>query len=304
MKEKKKGQGERGKRKGSFGFLGFLLVALCLGFGGAGAASAAGPLEVALVSEVTAIQPGKPFYAGLHLKHREGYHTYWKFPGIVGVPVSMKWKLPEGWTPGEIEWPEPEQVHMFKIRAQGYHGELVLPVKLTPPANLAPGTKVKLDGQAAWMCCGRDCNPDFADLTLELPVASSDAPVAMSALKEKFARAKAALPHPLPAGWVASATRKDGRVTLRLTPSTDSAKAVSANIKEVLFFTDDGYINADKDQVFRKEADGSLTLGLEVSQYYDGQGPPKALLGLLQTPGGWGKEFTSKTAVIGVKFAE
>src|SRR5690349_5590369 len=51
--------------------------------------SFAEPLSIELVSEVTSIQPGMPFYVGLHLKHQEHYHTYWRFPGIVGVPTSM-----------------------------------------------------------------------------------------------------------------------------------------------------------------------------------------------------------------------
>src|SRR6187551_155684 len=51
----------------------------------------AAPLSIELVSEVTSIQPGTPFYVGLHLKHQEHYHTYWKFPGIVGVPTDMAW---------------------------------------------------------------------------------------------------------------------------------------------------------------------------------------------------------------------
>ena len=45
------------------------------------------PLDIKLVSEVTSIAPGQPFYVGLALPHGEGYHTYWKFPGIVGVPT-------------------------------------------------------------------------------------------------------------------------------------------------------------------------------------------------------------------------
>jgi DsbC/DsbD-like thiol-disulfide interchange protein len=256
------------------------------------------PLQIALVSEVKAVQPGKPFYAGLHLKHKEGYHTYWKFPGIVGVPVSMVWSLPTGWKAGEIEWPEPEQVHMFQIRAQGYHGELVLPVRITPPSDLKPGTKVTLTGKAAWMCCGRDCNPDFADLTLDLPVAAAQEFDAK--WKPAFVKARKAAPQPLDANaWSATATRhgKD-RVILHLTAKNEDARQQLASVKDVLFFTDDGYINADKDQILRREGDDKLSLELTVSAYYDGTMPPTHLLGLLQSPQGWGKQLTSKTVII------
>ncbi|QIF02665.1 protein-disulfide reductase DsbD domain-containing protein [Roseimicrobium sp. ORNL1] len=256
------------------------------------------PLQIALVSEVKTVQPGKPFYAGLHLKHKEGYHTYWKFPGIVGVPVSMVWSLPAGWKAGEIEWPEPEQVHMFQIRAQGYHGELVLPVRVTPPADLKPGTKVTLAGKAAWMCCGRDCNPDFADLTLELPVATE---AEIDAKWEPaFVKAREAAPQSLDANaWSATATRQGkNKVTLHLTAKNAAARQQLAAVKDVLFFTDDGYINADKDQMVRREGDDKLSLELTVSEYYDGKTPPTHLLGLLQSPQGWGKGLTSETVII------
>jgi thiol:disulfide interchange protein DsbD len=256
------------------------------------------PLQIALVSEVKSVQPGKPFYAGLHLKHKEGYHTYWKFPGIVGVPVSMVWSLPTGWKAGEIEWPEPEQVHMFQIRAQGYHGELVLPVRITPPSNLKPGTKVTLTGKAAWMCCGRDCNPDFADLTLELPVAATQEIDAK--WEPAFAKAREATPPPLDASaWSATATHKGkDRVTLHLTAKNDAARQQLASVKDVLFFTDDGYINAAKDQILRREGDDKISLDLIVSEYYDGKGPPTHLLGLLQSPQGWGEGLNSKSLII------
>ncbi|RBP46220.1 DsbC/DsbD-like thiol-disulfide interchange protein [Roseimicrobium gellanilyticum] len=293
-----KGHGTREKGRGS---LVQLLLAIFAGLvlqQNAHALEPNSPLQIALVSEVKAVQPGKAFYAGLHLKHKEGYHTYWKFPGIVGVPISLDWSLPDGWKAGGLEWPEPEQVHMFQIRAQGYHGDLVIPVRITPPADLKPGTKVTLAGKAAWMCCGRDCNPDFADLTLELPVTET---AELDAKWEPaFVKAREAAPQALDEkAWAITATRKDKNlVTLHVTAKSDAAKQQLASVKEVLFFTDDGYIHVDKDQILRRDGDGKLSLELTVSEYYDGKSPPAQLLGLLQTPQGWGKGFTSKTVII------
>jgi DsbC/DsbD-like thiol-disulfide interchange protein len=298
MSTSNKGQGVRGKRNG-----GQILLLLVVALGVLSplkthALEPNSPLQIALVSEVKAVQPGKPFYAGLHLKHKEGYHTYWKFPGIVGVPVSMQWSLPAGWKAGEIEWPEPEQVHMFQIRAQGFHGELVLPIRITPPSDLKPGTKVTLTGKAAWMCCGRDCNPDFADLTLELPVAATEELDAR--WEPAFVKAREAAPQSLDANaWSATATRPGkSSVTLHLTAKNAAARQQLAAVKDVLFFTDDGYINADKNQILRREGDDKLSLELTVSEYYDGKTPPTHLLGLLQSPQGWGKGLTSKTVII------
>jgi len=241
----------------------------------------ADPLKIELVSEVASIQPGQPFKVGLRLEHKKSYHTYWKFPGIVGVATNMDWKLPEGWKAGPIEWPEPEKVFMFKIGAQGYHGELVLPVTITPPKNLSPGTMAKLQGKATWMCCARECNPGFADLTLELPV-KAETPVAEEKWSALFAKAKAAQPVELK-GWKATATRKGDTVQLRLKPTGDAAVP---KVKEALFFTEDGFIHSDADQPFTREADGTVVLDLPVSEYAP-KPQPKVLKGLVQSPQGW-----------------
>ncbi len=119
-----------------------LLVLLSLlALRGAGAAD---PLELELVAENRSIQPGRPFTVALRLIHAEGFHTYWMHPGIVGLPTAIEWKLPEGWKAGPIQWPSPERVMMFQIKAQGYHGEVLLPVEITPPA--AAGAARKADG--------------------------------------------------------------------------------------------------------------------------------------------------------------
>ena len=41
-----------------------------------------------------AVQPGQAITVGLFIQHVPEYHTYWKAPGIVGVPTTINWKLP------------------------------------------------------------------------------------------------------------------------------------------------------------------------------------------------------------------
>ncbi|WP_075087694.1 protein-disulfide reductase DsbD domain-containing protein [Verrucomicrobium spinosum] len=258
-------------------------------------ARAAEPLDVTLVANVTQVQPGVPFYAGLHLVHREGYHTYWKFPGIVGVPTSMDWTLPPGWKAEDITWPEPKQVHMFQIRAQGYHGDMLLPVLLTPPKDLVPGTKVTLKGKTSWMCCGRDCNPGFNDLTLDLPWRQRARPRRPWWIRS----GRSASPPPWPPApsrsrWIIAASRDDKSVVVNLTPTGEDIP--KGKIKDVLFFTDDGLVNADKDQVLEQLPNGALRLTLEVSQYAE-QPLAKRLVGVLQSKQGWDAKGTNSVAI-------
>src|SRR6185503_20834995 len=93
-------------------------------------------LTVELVSEVTAVRPGVPFYAGLFIQHDPKHHTYWKNPGLAGVATRLEWSLPDGWTAGEIEWPAPNKVKMANIDTHGYGRDVLLMVKISPPAKL------------------------------------------------------------------------------------------------------------------------------------------------------------------------
>ncbi|HEY2573846.1 MAG TPA: protein-disulfide reductase DsbD domain-containing protein, partial [Verrucomicrobiaceae bacterium] len=217
------------------------------------------PLRIDLVSEVSAIVPGQPFYVGLHLEHQPGDHSYWKCPGIVGVPTGIEWQLPAGFEAGPIEWPEPQQVHMYQIKAQGYEGEVILPIRIRPPKSLTPGDKITLKGRASWMCCGRTCNPGLKDLSLELPVSNTTLP--NEKWRAKFEAAHAAVPRKLE-GWKQEATRVNDEVTLRLTAVDAAAARRADEIKDMIFFTDDGLINADKSQIISHPSPGVLTLRL------------------------------------------
>ena len=65
-----------------------------------------------LLSEQQGIVPGESFTLGLRITHAPKYHTYWEYPGVVGIPTEFQWKLPKGFTAGEVQWPRPEQTKM------------------------------------------------------------------------------------------------------------------------------------------------------------------------------------------------
>ena len=100
------------------------------------AATKPSPVKASLVAADTSVKPGQPLIVALRLVHDAHWHTYWLNPGT-GLPTSLKWTLPAGWTAGEIQWPAPM---VLKDKAgntvgNGYEGELFLPVTLTPPAG-------------------------------------------------------------------------------------------------------------------------------------------------------------------------
>lgn len=245
--------------------------------------ASANPLKIELVSSTTSVQPGRPFYVGLHLQHPPGYHSYWKVPGIVGIPTAIKWDLPPGWKAGEIEWPAPERVMMFAIKAQGFHGEKLLPIKVTPPADLRVGGTVMLGGKAHWMCCGRDCNPGFADLSIELPVSAS-VPIEDGRWRALFAASAKAVAKPS-AEWVAEAAHRGNEIVVRVKPNSPGARSQFMEIKEVTFFTEDGVIDPNQPGSQRKTGT-EFILTQTVSEFAP-KPFPREMIGILQTPTGW-----------------
>jgi thiol:disulfide interchange protein DsbD len=271
-------------------------AALFLGLLASVGGAAENPLHVEIVAESAGIQPGRPFYVGLLLRHPPGYHTYWKFPGIVGVPTGIAWKLPAGWKADPIEWPAPERVFMFQIKAQGFHGERLLPIRITPPENLAPGQTVRLEGKATWMCCGRECNPGFADLSIELPV-TEIAPSPDRRWARLFKESLASVAKPS-RDWAVIAERKGAEIVLRISPVSDAARRQLDRITEVTFFTEDGWVDPNKPGSMANTGSG-IVLTQTVSEYAPKPAPGR-LTGILESPQGWLPDAEPKSIRIAV----
>lgn len=126
-------------------------------------------LTVELISETPNIHPSMVFRVGLKIKHDPTYHTYWKNPGVVGIPTAIKWNLPEGFKASPIQWPYPELTKMAIYPCYGYERDILLMVTITAPAEIKTNT-VKLEADINWICCSEGCYPDFKKSHLILPV--------------------------------------------------------------------------------------------------------------------------------------
>ena len=94
-------------------------------------------VEAELVSERTALIPGKPVTLALRLKMADGWHTYWRNPGDSGLPTTITWKLPDGVGVGAIQWPAPRTLPTGPLVNYGYEGEVLLLTGLTVPRDAA-----------------------------------------------------------------------------------------------------------------------------------------------------------------------
>jgi thiol:disulfide interchange protein DsbD len=175
-------------------------------------------VEAELVAEQRSMAPGRPLSVALRLVMDPTWHTYWANPGDSGLPTTIRWKLPDGFSAGPIEWPYPQRFEHPPYVSYGYEGEVLLMSEIRPPADLATGNPVVLGARVDWTVCKADiCVPGGTDLTLTMP-ATETTPEADPVWAERFASARARHPR-ADAAWTAEARSRDGWVELLLRPA-------------------------------------------------------------------------------------
>ncbi|MBS0221061.1 MAG: thioredoxin family protein [Proteobacteria bacterium] len=128
-----------------------------------------------LLSEVSQVKPGEPFWVALRETMQPHWHTYWKNPGDAGQPTDIAWKLPAGVTAGPIVWPTPTKIDVSGVVNYGFEGDVLLLVKITPPADFT-GSTLPLAAEANWLVCSDVCIPENGKFTLTLPVGPAATP--------------------------------------------------------------------------------------------------------------------------------
>ena len=185
-------------------------------------------VKAELLADTSAIVPGKAFTVGLLLRMAPGWHTYWKFSGDAGLPTELKWKLPQGWKIGEIQWSIPlKTIDPGDIETYGYENEVLLMQEITPPSKIDESS-VKLSAEANWLVCEKICIPGGETLQLELPISTTSQP----ANTELFARYRRLLPQNWPGADAATTEWSRAGSDLRL----KVASVALANYPAVDFF--------------------------------------------------------------------
>ena len=128
-----------------------------------------------LLAEVAALKPGEPFWVGLRQTIRPKWHTYWKNPGDSGLPIEIRWTLPDGVKADPIVWPTPHLFDVGGIVNYGFKDEAMLLVRIVPPADVK-GASLAIVADTNWLVCEDVCIPEEARLSLTLPLAAASTP--------------------------------------------------------------------------------------------------------------------------------
>ena len=149
-----------------------------------------------LLSEVSQVKAGEPFWVALRETMRPHWHTYWKNPGDAGQPTDIAWKLPAGVTADPIVWPAPTKIDVSGVVNYGFEGDVLLLVKITPPADFS-GSTLSLAADAHWLVCSDVCIPEEGKFSLSLPVGPAATP-ADPATRALFDAARRQVPNESP----------------------------------------------------------------------------------------------------------
>ena len=147
-------------------YLPFLLMFACPLW--AGSIAKTPQLTVDLVAEPTPINSGKTVTLALRFNPVPGWHIYWENPGDSGLPPSVTWKLPPGWTAGPLQFPFPEKILLPPLVSYGYEQETLLLTTFTIPDYEKIPSSFPIEADIEWLVCKETCLPGNAHLNLTL----------------------------------------------------------------------------------------------------------------------------------------
>lgn len=171
------------------------------------------PVRVEIVASAPVPAQRDAAWLGVRLVMNEGWHVYWTNPGDSGGPPSVRWDLPAGLTAGPLLWPLPERIPFDRMVNFGYHGEVVLPVRLTANGGRWPAAPFTVKAQVRWIACREICVPGRSEASKPLP-AGFESHSRQEA--DLVARAVARVPGPVPSAWKISGAAAAETFTIAL----------------------------------------------------------------------------------------
>jgi DsbC/DsbD-like thiol-disulfide interchange protein len=117
--------------------------------------------------------------AGVEVRLKSGWHTYWRYPGDAGVPPRFDFTGSQNVKDVQVLWPAPVRIDEAGGSAIGYVGEVIFPLRIVAQDVAKPVVlRLKVD----YAICEKLCVPAEAKLELALNkrLASRDAALAVA----------------------------------------------------------------------------------------------------------------------------
>ena len=215
--------------------------------------------------------PGGEAELAIHMRTKPGWHGYWLNPGDAGLPMSVEWILPPGWSVGPMRYPVPSKLLIADIVNYVYEADYAILLQLKVPAGITGSHDIS--AKMRWLACtDKICVPESGSVSLSVPTGG----MAMS--DGRFNEWRRALPRPL----ASPATFERAGDKLRLAIPLPA----SADIGEPYFFSaEDGPIDYAASQKFTRKGD------VLVAELKRRRGEPASISGVLALGDGRGLEL-------------
>jgi DsbC/DsbD-like thiol-disulfide interchange protein len=180
---------------------------------------------VRLVAGSAAAGKASRLRAGIEIRLKSGWHTYWRYPGDAGVPPRFDFAGSQNVKAVEVLWPAPQRIPEEGLVAIGYTGDVTLPLAIVP---LNAGKPVVLRVKLDYAVCEKLCVPaeGKSELVLAGGPSSQDAALAAAAARvpQKVALGQG------PTLAIKSVRREDGAARPRIVVDVAAAPGTSVTL--------------------------------------------------------------------------
>ena len=227
-------------------------------------------IQPELVTEARAV-PGGEVELAILMHTTPGWHGYWLNPGDAGLPMTVGWTLPPGWSVGPLRYPVPTKLLVAGIVNYVYERDYAVLTRLKAPPGAAGSVPIR--AKLRWLACtDKVCVPEKGEVSLTVPTGG------MATADTRFNEWRRDLPRPLAAP--AHFEMKGDKLRLAI------PLPASASIGKPYFFpADDGPVDYAAEQDFTRDGD------LLIAQLQRRRGHPASFGGVLALGDGRGLEI-------------
>ena len=93
---------------------------------------------VRLIAGSWSAEQAAPVRAGVEIRLKPGWHTYWRYPGDAGVPPQFDFGHSKNVKSVNVLWPAPQRLPEAGGISIGYEGDVIFPLRIVPQDPAKP----------------------------------------------------------------------------------------------------------------------------------------------------------------------
>ncbi|HMD74713.1 MAG TPA: protein-disulfide reductase DsbD domain-containing protein [Steroidobacteraceae bacterium] len=129
-----------------------------------------------------------PMRAGIEIRLKPGWHTYWRYPGDAGVPPHFDFAGSRNVQAVTVLWPAPRRTVEQGLSVIGYTEDVILPLSIEPRSRAEP---VTLRFKAEYALCEKLCLPAQGAAQLALGEGNSPWDAVLAAAQSRVPKKRA-----------------------------------------------------------------------------------------------------------------